>query len=259
MKSPSLGKASKMILVDFNEYRNLLSGSRNESTRFDQDRARVFADDRLSINDKVNIDSYLMRNNNRVRQEAQKQQDDEISKIIEKLKSFSINARSNQRDIGVGDYFARTNDAGVGNHVETRDVEVGGYLPSPPATPKTNSERRSRGDYSRNSELDRNERSSRHFSPSPVRPPPVIQSTPQDVETPVKQRKKKRQPSPRASPFNLRTRTWSMPSKTQTKSKRKKNEQSGSGLTLMRGSSGGGGGSELTTDVGWRWLQMKFY
>jgi hypothetical protein len=90
-------KVNKMVLVDFNEYNNLMNRFPPSNISFDPVRENLYEDERLSDRDKVELDSYILRNRNRVRFEAmqkqddeKKKQDDEISKLIQHLKRITV-------------------------------------------------------------------------------------------------------------------------------------------------------------------------
>lgn len=78
----------KMVLVDYNDYNKLLSHPLSSSQQMDPERQRIFDNREFSDENKIALDSYILRNNNRMRQEQLQQQKDKMSQIIENLKSF---------------------------------------------------------------------------------------------------------------------------------------------------------------------------
>lgn len=231
----SSGKPTKMIILDLNEYRHLKAKTdancAGESlSQYDQDRARIFADKRLSLNDKINLDSNHIRNNNRIREETQQQQNDEISKIIEKFKMFALNAKENQRDVGVGDHFAKTQETGVGSETQYVDAATGMET------------RKSRADMARRS-LNFSGLSNLFASDGGE------QLETSNKETPVADR----------SPMRVRASTIEKTKDTRAKQaeakarKKKGQQQKGGGLSFMRS------GRAAATNGDFRWLQMKFY
>lgn len=75
----------KMVLVDYNDYNKFLS---QPSHQMDPERQRIFDNREFSDENKIALDSYILRNNNRMRQEQSQQQKDKVTEIIENLKSL---------------------------------------------------------------------------------------------------------------------------------------------------------------------------
>lgn len=82
-------KVNKMVLVDFNEYSNMINRASTSNLSLDPVREKIYEDERLSDRDKVELDSYILRNRNRVRFEEKTKQEDEISKLVQYLRKMT--------------------------------------------------------------------------------------------------------------------------------------------------------------------------
>lgn len=80
--------AKKMILVNYNDYQNLISkSSGTEINRYDRERDKLFASKKLSTRDKLNIDSNILRNKRRLQEDENRT----FSDLVEKLRKLTTN------------------------------------------------------------------------------------------------------------------------------------------------------------------------
>lgn len=101
MKAPV--KVRKMILIDYQKYMNLLRQSSDPTQNSTVGTIPIDSShsyDPLSIDSKLELDSYMLRNKNRMKHESMKNQESEIANLTEQLNKLKTQT-NNKSDSNV--------------------------------------------------------------------------------------------------------------------------------------------------------------
>lgn len=93
------GKARKMVLVNFTDYQTSINQQQQqqqipELKQYDDEQGRVFRNKKLSTEDKLRINSYLLGNKRRVQHDKNQQ----VSDLINKLQKLTMSGKEDDED-----------------------------------------------------------------------------------------------------------------------------------------------------------------